>query len=213
MKPGVRFAAVLAVFVAVTGLDIESARAQAPGRKTAKTTDPGSKFADLRGEWRRAGAGFACVVKPPERLPFDKALPDAMARACSFLGRFALGDDPQTVTKALGPPHRSLAQPKGATALVYFLEQAGQLPYFAATVSKNRIVALQISGSAAAKGYDFNHVDLGSSTGTVLQYFGQPSRVEPSGIKDTNLWTWRPWPFSFEVKDDRVTSIRIGVSD
>jgi hypothetical protein len=93
--------------------------------------------------------------------------------------------------------------------LVYFLEQAGQYPYLVATVSKNRVVALQVTGPVAAKGYSFNHLDLGSSTDTLVQYFGQPNHLEPSSEKDTDLWTYRPWPFSFEVKGGHVTSIRI----
>jgi hypothetical protein len=195
--------------VAATGLSSEPAHPQTSGGKAAKTVDTNSRFAGLRGEWQRAGAGFACVVKPPKELRNDKSLPDHMARACSFLGPFAPGDDAQTVTKALGAPHRSLAQGNGTTASVYFLEQAGQYPYFVATMSKSRIVALQVSGPVAAKGFGFNHVDLGSSTDTLMQYFGQPKQVGPSGAKDTDLWTYRPWPFSFEVKDGRVTSIRI----
>jgi hypothetical protein len=198
----------LAIAIALIGLALEPARSQAP-----QAADPGDKFADLRGEWQRAGAGFACVVKPPESLQSDKALPDAMARACSFLGAFALGDDPQAVTKLLGAPQRSLAQPQGAKALVYFLGEPGHYPYFIETVLKNRIVALQVSGTAPAKGYGFNHVDLGSPTAVLLEYFGQPLHIGPSGIKGTELWNYRPWPFSFEITDGHVTSIRVGLAD
>jgi hypothetical protein len=74
---------------------------------------------------------------------------------------------------------------------------------------KNRVVALQVTGAVAAKRYSFNHIDLGSSTDTLVQYFGQPNHLEPSSEKDTDLWTYRSWPFSFEVKGGHVTSIRI----
>jgi hypothetical protein len=206
-------AAAVVLFIAATGLSPEPAHPQTPGGKAANTIDTNIKFADLRSEWRRAGAGFACVVKPPEKLRSDKALPEFLARACSFLGPLALGDDAQAVTKALGAPHRSLPQSNGATASVYFLGQSGQYPYFVATVSKNRIVALQLSGSVAAKGFSFNHVDLGATTDTLVRYFGQPNHRQPSGEKGTDLWAYGPWPFSFEVNGGRVTSIRIAESD
>jgi hypothetical protein len=44
---------------------------------------------------------------------------------------------------------------------------------------------------------------------TLVQYFGQPSRSEPSEEKDTELWTYAAQPFSFEVRGGHVTSIRI----
>jgi hypothetical protein len=66
-----------------------------------------------------------------------------------------------------------------------------------------------VTGPLAAKGVSFSHVDLGATIDTLVQYFGQPNHLEPSGEKDTDLWAYRPWPFSFEVKGGRVTSIRI----
>jgi hypothetical protein len=115
----------------------------------------------------------------------------------------------QVLIKALGPPHRTLAQPKGAKASIYFLVKADHYPYLVATVSKNRIVALQVTGPVAAKDYGFNHIDLGVTTDTLVQVFGQPNHLEPSEEKDTELWAYRPWPFSFEVRNGHVSSIRI----
>ena len=42
-----------------------------------------------------------------------------------------------------------------------------------------------------------------------MPQFGGPFRVGPSGLEKTEFWTYQPWPFSFEVREDRVTSIRI----
>lgn len=171
--------------------------------------DKGIKATDLRGEWQRAGAGFACKVGTPKKLPPELIKPEILSRACLHMGPFGIGDDAQTLTTALGAPHRSLPQPNGMTASVYFLEKTGQYPYLVATVSKNRLVALQVTGPAAAKGHSFNHVDLGATTDTLVQVFGQPNHLEPSSEKDTELWAYRPWPFSFQIRDGRVTSIRI----
>src|SRR5690349_22649892 len=168
-----------------------------------------AKFRDLQGEWRRAGAGFACVVGPTNRLAPGEIKPELLSRACLHMGPFVVGDDAQRLTTTIGKPYKTLPQPNGATAWVYFLEGAGQYPYLVATVSKNRIIALQVAGPAAAKGYTYNHIDLGAATETLVQYFGQPNYVEPSEEKETELWAYRPWPFSFEVRGGHVTSIRI----
>jgi hypothetical protein len=46
-----------------------------------------------------------------------------------------------------------------------------------------------------------------------MAQFGGPFHVGPSGLEKTELWTYHPWPFSFEVQADRVTSIRISDPD
>jgi hypothetical protein len=120
-----------------------------------------------------------------------------------------VGQEVQALEAAWGEPHRQHAGAPGQTQLVYFLGQRDHYPYLVATVSKERIVALQVTGPSAAQGYGFNHVELGATTDTLVSYFGQPNHVEPSELKDTELWAYRPWPFTFEVKGGHVTSIRI----
>jgi hypothetical protein len=204
-----RFAAVVVLLVAGLGVGAEPAHSQVAGGPAGNTIDKGIKATDLRGEWLRAGEGFGCKVGAVAKLPPELLKPDILARACLHMGPFVIGDDAQALTKALGAPHRTRPQPNGAVASIYFLEKAGQFPYLVATVSNNRIVALQVTGPIAAKGYSFNHVDLGATTDTLMQVFGRPSHLEPSSEKDTDLWTYGPWPFSFEIKGDHVTSIRI----
>ncbi len=59
------------------------------------------------------------------------------------------------------------------------------------------------------KDYSFNHTNLGDSTETLTRYFGAASQVTKSDLPETDVWHYGPWPFSFEVKAGRVTSIRI----
>ena len=163
---------------------------------------------ELRGEWSRNGPGFVCRV-PAGKLAPNAIDPDMLARACQHMGPFVIGDDVEVLKATLGAAHRTLPQPNGAQAWLYFLGQQDHYPYFVATVSKNRVIALQVTGTAAAKGYDFNHVDLGMTSDALVQVFGQPSHFEPSEEKDTELWPYGAWPFSFEVRGGHVTSIRI----
>ena len=195
----------LAVAIVAAGLSFESANSQ----PVAPAADNAAKFRDLHGEWRRAGAGFACVVGPATKLAPEAVTPDILSRACLHMGPLMVGDSAQVLKNTLGAPHKTLPQPDGATALIYFIEAADHYPYLVVTVAKNRIIALQLTGPAAAKGYTYNHIDLGVPADTLVQFFGQPTHFEPSEEKGTELWTYNPWPFSFEVRDGHVSSIRI----
>ena len=162
-----------------------------------------------RGEWKRNGPGFTCIVTYQRNPPPETIDADTLANACLQMGPFGIGNEAKTVAAALGPPHRTLPQPNDATAHLYFLEGAERFPYLIATMHKDRIVALQISGSATSKDYTFNHIKLGDDTTTLVKHFGQANKIRPSGLADTDLWAYAPWPFSFEVKSGRVTSVRI----
>jgi hypothetical protein len=161
------------------------------------------------GEWRRVGPSFACKVGSPQPLPPSAVTPDALMMACLHMGPFVIRGEAGTLASVLGTPHRSLPQPKGAKALMWFLGEQGRYPYFVATVLNDRIVALQVTGPAPAKDYSFNHINLGDSTQTLTEYFGPAFRVDKSDQADTDVWYYEPWPFSFEVKGGQVTSIRI----
>jgi hypothetical protein len=170
----------------------------------------GKETADgpLRGEWRRAGeTSFACVVAAPKSL--DAPDPDALARACLRIGPVGIGDSETLLKATLGEPSRRLEQPGNASAYVYFLGKPDQFPYLVATVRSGRIIALQTTGPAAAKGTRFNRVDLGDGADKLKAEFGPAYKIGASELPGTDLWSYGVWPFSFEVKDGCVTSIRI----
>jgi hypothetical protein len=200
--------AVVVAFVAALGFDPAHGQTSGGAARGSVEVD---KFTDVRGEWRRAGVGFACVSEPNKRLDTIKrdVLAQILAYACLHMGPFMIGQNAQALRAALGAPHKTVPASNGQTGLVYFLGERDHYPYLVATVANDRIAALQVTGPSAAKGYGFNHVDLGATIATLVQYFGQPNHVEPSEEKDTELWVYGPWPFSFEVRDDHVTSIRI----
>ncbi|CAL75732.1 hypothetical protein BRADO1861 [Bradyrhizobium sp. ORS 278] len=200
-----------------------SAHAQSAPRKTAP---PAARPApsppapavpddlkDVRGEWKRAGAGFACTVTPPRQLSQELLLA-VMARACMRLGPLVVGDPAATATAALGQPHRMLKQPQDKVAWIYFVGEREHYPYFVVTVAADRIVALQVTGdgTTTAPGYELSSVGLGATTEDLVKVFGQPSHFEPSELKGVELWTYPPQPFSFELKGGRVMSIRINQS-
>ena len=190
-----------ALALSLLGMSVP-ANGQGAQPQQGKTPDP-----ELRGQWLRQGQTFACRVEAKKgAAPPD---PDLLSFACQRMGALGVGISEASLKAALGEPHRKLPPTDGATNYVYFLGKPNQYPYLAATVKANRIVALQISGEAPAAGYSFNQVNLGDGIDKLMAQFGSPHHVGPSGIEKTELWTYGPWPFSFEVRGDRVTSIRI----
>jgi hypothetical protein len=189
--------------LSLLGMSVPTNGQGAPPRpQQGKTPDP-----ELRGQWLREGQTFACRVEAKKgALPPD---PDLLSFACQRMGALGVGISEASLKAVLGEPHRKLLQPNNATAYVYFLGKTGEFPYLAAIVKANRTLALQISGEAPAAAYSFNQINLGDSSAKLMARFGGPFHVAPSGLEKTELWTYEPWPFSFEVRQDRVTSIRI----
>jgi hypothetical protein len=205
--------AVALVLMAACLLGRDAAHAQTSKAPSARPNDAKPKAQqgeepELRGEWRRAGAGFACTVKSRQQIPPEK-IPEVLPGACLYLGPFGIGKSATTVKARLGEPHRTVPQQSGAVAWMYFLEAAGRHPHLAVTVREDRIIALQLTGSVAAKSYGFNSIDLGASTETLIKVFGPAQHLNPSSQTGADLWSYGPWPFSFEITNDRVSSIRI----
>jgi Peptidase family M23 len=198
-------------------IDAFAGQAKTPGEAkpndTATTASPAGESGPLfkDGEWRRTGPSFVCTAAPAREIPRDKFDPEELGRACLHIGPFRVGMPAQTLKSVLGEPHKTLPQPGGVTAWLYFLDQREQFPYFIGFVRQDRIVALQTSGvvPAPSKEYSFNHIDLGTDTDALLKVFGPVTKTQPAGVKNTDLWTYGPWPFSFEVSAGHVTSIRI----
>jgi hypothetical protein len=176
-------------------------------RRSATTAAGHDPDPELRGQCLRQGQTFACRVEAGKRAtPPD---PDILSFACQHMGALGVGISEASLKAVLGEPHRKLPPANNATTYVYFLGKPDQFPYLAATVKANRALALQISGPAPVAAYSFNQVNLGDGIDKLMAQFGGPFHVGPSGLEKTELWTYEPWPFSFEVREDRVTSIRI----
>jgi hypothetical protein len=120
--------AVALVLMAACLLGRDAAHAQTSKAPSARPNDAKPKAQqgeepELRGEWRRAGAGFACTVKSRQQIPPEK-IPEVLPGACLYLGPFGIGKSATTVKARLGEPHRTVPQQSGAVAWMYFLEAA-----------------------------------------------------------------------------------------
>jgi hypothetical protein len=125
------------------------------------------------------------------------------------MGPLVIGDEASVLSGVAPKPDRTLPHATGGTDMLYFLSGPERDPYLVVTVQQSRIVALQVTGPTRARGFNFNNINLGASTDVLTQYFGKPFSVEPSDLKDTEVWSYDPWPFSFEITGGHVSSIRI----
>lgn len=152
--------------------------------------------------YQRAGAPFACVMRNLQRGPHE----------CDRLGPLHLMDPAATLNGKLPPPSQTLPQ-GNATVTVHLL---GGTAYVAATVVAGKIAALQVTGTSAPPEWTFETIGLGSPSELILSRLGPPFLREPIPRRGTGLWrdggefwSYGTWPFSFEVSNGRVISIRL----
>jgi hypothetical protein len=167
-----------------------------------------------RGEFVRSGGGFACKVGVEQNVrPEDvKRLSD---QPCLFFGTLpkaaiaAIGMEAGPVLQAAGPASEMIPAAEGVAHHVYYLGSEQWPAVFIISVWKDRIGALQASGAAPLPGKIFNGIELGMPVEEVRKRFGEPFSVTNTGLPDTELWSYQPWTFSFEVSLGRVVSIRM----
>jgi hypothetical protein len=145
---------------------------------------------EVRGRWERAGAGYACthINRPP--TPAD----------CYYIGPLTIGLD--SAQPGRSPPERrdpSRVFPRRRPAVALCV----------ATVLNDRVMALQLTGASPYHKLNFNGVALGTAAEKVTATFGEPKSVQPGHHAGTELWSYTPWTFSFEVTAGQVTSVRV----
>ena len=128
--------------------------------------------------------------------------------ACLRIGALAIGNK-AAVLAALGKSGRVVQGPKETTSLVYFFGKTAGAPYLVASIWRETLVALQVTGHEPANAYEFNGIKLGDTTEFVIKHLGKPMATGPSSEANTELWSYQPWPFSLEITDGRVTSMRV----
>ncbi len=159
-----------------------------------------------RGEYHRSGGGFACRVEGVK--PEDSGR--ISEEWCLHMGKLAIGDQASTAS-FLGEPGQLIPGENGAENRVFFLERPEALPYLVVTVASGKIVALQVTGDAPVRNWSFNRVQLGFAAQDLIGILGEPMSKEPR--EGYEHWSYYPWPFSFEITEGHVTSIRINDRD
>ena len=161
-----------------------------------------------RGRFVRSGAAFACKIEPSGKLSPDQA--EALSEhSCMRIGALVVGMEAAALKTSMGQPSRQVEGPKGTTIWVYFFGKTNDAPYLLAAIWQDRLVAIQVTGRLPADKYGFNGIVLGAAAEGLTKQFGKPMRVGPSSQPNTEVWSYQPWTFSFEINGGRVTSIRV----
>ena len=113
------------------------------------------------------------------------------------------------IEEMLGEPY-SIVNQAGVDYRIYLLpSQTESTPYLALSLnSKNEPQSIQLSGTKSGDEYSFSGIRLGDYLGMVEKRLGKPTGIKK--IDDqTELWTYDPFPISFEIKDKLVYSIKL----
>jgi hypothetical protein len=171
---------------------------------------PSSPQQLLHGTYKRTGAGFACAVDG------TTATLDQVSRlgesVCLWIGNLAIGETASVLQQMFGNPDQLIHQPNGSISQVYFLRET-RGTYLVVTTMEGRIVALQISGNGPLDKWRFGETALGMPKADLIRTLGNPHKTEHLSDNGADLLSYAPFPFSFEVANDRVSSIRIAESD
>ncbi len=169
----------------------------------------------LRGAFRREGQKFVCQVAITARSsPED--LFNTSDQPCLFFGSFeaaiAIGSFAKPLLTTLGPAVAVQPDTGGSRSHFFRFGDGDNPPFFVVSVIDERIAALQVSGPPDTTELDslsFAGVHLGSPAEQVRKRFGAPLRTAQGTTAESEMWSYLPWTFSFEITGGKVTSIRI----
>jgi len=157
----------------------------------------------------RSGWGFGCE-QIKEQL--DRSQKSGSANACGNVGPLSLDMNRADAEKVLGLPTSA----KGfgsSTFYVYSLQvdEAAHMVTYAVVGydSRARVNSIQLTGLPWSGAWTFNDIKLGDSGKSVIARLGEPHGISPGKDKDTLVWDYLPWTFSFEVRGTIVSSIRV----
>jgi len=113
------------------------------------------------------------------------------------------------IEEMLGEPY-SIVNQAGIDYRIYLLPSHDESPpYLAVSLNdKNELQSIQLSGIKTGDDFSFSGIRLGDYFGMVEDRLGKPSGIKKLDAQ-TELWTYNPYPISFEIKDKLVSSIKL----
>ena len=159
-------------------------------------------------EFRVSNEMLVCDAEAP---PAEGEMPPW--RDCLRIGPVRIGETLRDVAMRFGRAGKEVRQ--GPVTLRVWPVQmdvpAGtSLPYWVIGFDEDRrVVSIQLTGDKPLDRYAFSSLRLGDSESQVRRVLGEPAeRQEVPGV-GAEMWSWRPYPVSFEIKDGRVYSMRV----
>ncbi|MFL5059658.1 MAG: hypothetical protein ACJ8DQ_06180 [Xanthobacteraceae bacterium] len=153
-------------------------------------------------EFRRVGSGFTCVTVTKD---FESGyLP------CLRIGPLYVGQREKDIEKLVGKPWKAIRQDAATVIKVYSIaSKETEKPYWVITFTRGVAATVQVTGRNPGVEYPFSSIKLGDPKEKVLQVLGEPMASAPIDQSRGTVWAYPPWPFSVELVDDLVYSIRV----
>lgn len=161
--------------------------------------------ADIRvNEFTRRGSGLVCITdtfKPDKPTSYFQ---------CLRIGSIYIGQSEKDVERLLGSPWKVIKKDDTITIKVFPIASEEQSkPYWVITFKAGAAESIQVTGKNPKTVDAFSSIRLGDTKTKVLEILGEPFATKPvEGIKGV-LWSYRPFPISIEIVDERVYSIRV----
>ena len=156
----------------------------------------------------RDGGGFGCRKLVPPRLS-----PEAWLAALPWLrfGPLALGMTPAPADELIAHPFRAIDIGRGALARFYFFGADRQRPYIVVVVRNDQSVTLQMTCILRDPHCVFSGIAPGMPQTGLDERFRPPFSRKPVAAVSSEFGRYGPYPFTFEVRDAEVFSVRISL--
>ena len=129
---------------------------------------------------------------------------------CPAIGEIRIGDEFSKLKEILGDPWKSLPREDGSIDAVYPLRIVRRVTdYWVISHKSNRVVAVQLTGSRSPYNTRFQGLSLGDDEDKVIEVLGRPKKRRQYGNRNAWLWDYSPLPFTLEVYNDRLFSVRV----
>ncbi|MDH3230399.1 MAG: hypothetical protein OEN55_11460 [Alphaproteobacteria bacterium] len=172
-------------------------------------TLPDPAAAAAANEFRAAGGGLACITETP---PTEEGQMPPY-RDCLRIGPVRVGETLRDVAMRFGRAGKEVRQ--GPVTLrvwpVRMDVPAGtSLPYWVIGFDEDRrVVSIQLTGDKRVDEFAFSSLRLGDPESRVRRILGEPVERQAVPAIGAEMWSWRPYPVTLEIKDGRVYSMRV----
>jgi hypothetical protein len=141
---------------------------------------------------------------------FTDSISRDLEYACLHIGSINIGDSFNSIENKYDKPNQTINQSGGKEVKVYHLKSTeAEITYLALTVKEKVIIAIQIAGATPKEDFSFSSINIGDSPRLLIETLGKPSSSKYVEETGATLWSYAPFPFSFEIMDKKVYSIKI----
>jgi len=169
---------------------------------------PGLSAAIAADEFRVTGGELVCGTGV---MPDESGL--APYGDCLRIGPVRIGETLRDVAMRFGRAGKEVRQ-GGITLRVWPVNlnvpPGTPLPYWVIGFDdERRVVSIQLTGDRRVERFEFSSLRLGDSEARVREILGEPSETEAVPGVGAEMWVWRPYPVTLEIKEGRIYSMRV----